>query len=201
MSFRTSNRVLTAVMFVALAVLFGAALLAAQGCGGDQGQAAATGGFSEAQQPAVATAAAATSTATATTATTAAPADCPPVATPAPALIDHNLEITSLEVSPNPATYNKGIEFTAKVKGDAKRVWVMYGGTGGDIATPHLVSAMQPQGTSGGITTWKTQVVAPQGFPQGDGTGKCFYKAFGLAQDGYEVELSNDLTMTFIVNP
>ncbi len=61
---------------------------------------------------------------------------------------------------------------------------VIYGATGGDIATAHSTSAMQEQSTSNGITTWTTDVSAPQGFPQGNGAGNYSLVVDATASDG-----------------
>ncbi len=184
--------------YVGMGLMLGAAmvlLLTAQGCGGDGGQ---TGTMATAPAATTVKTTPTTSTAVTTQTTTdesvanqTSPPPPPPSPTPAA------VQIISIEIDKNPAKVGEMITFTAKVKGDAKKVSVVYGAAGGDVSTAHSISSMLAQGTSGGITTWKTTVAAPKGFPSGDpNTGTCFYTAIAVSQDDTEVRSEGNLTFT-----
>lgn len=191
-----SNRKRLVLFLFMLAVAL--SLLVGAGCGSDQ---ATTTPESTTQAP--------KTTQTSATASTAANSDTNAVsqqvktvtvqAPPAeqPTATCSGVEIVSIEIDKATASVGEPITFTIKVNGDAQQVSVIYGKAGGDVSTAHLISAMLPQGTSGGITTWKTTVAAPEGFTGGQGgPGTCFYMGQALSQDDVLTKTTGNLTFT-----
>ncbi|MEW6019165.1 MAG: hypothetical protein AB1760_13945 [Pseudomonadota bacterium] len=167
-----------------------------QGCGDDSATATGAGSGTVAQTATGGAGNSGTSTAqtsTGQTATVTTPAECPPQ--PAAGGCER-VEIVSIEIDTPVADVGDPVTFTIRVSGDAQQVSVIYGGAGGDVSTPHYISAMLPQGTSAGVTTWQTTVPAPQGFPSGAATGTCFYTGQALSRDDVLTRTTGNLTFT-----
>jgi hypothetical protein len=100
----------------------------------------------------------------------------------------------SLSIDKN--TYNLGdtITFTAEIRGDAQNVSVVYGKSGGDVASPHDISAMMSQGTTGDVTTWQGWGIATEGFMD----GSSFYTGFAISQDNVQTRYEGHGTYTVI---
>jgi hypothetical protein len=91
------------------------------------------------------------------------------------------VEFVSLNIDKTTVSEGEMITFTAEIKGDAKGVSVIFGGSGGDISTTHSISAMTSQGTNGDITTWQTSAFAPPGAAHLNGGS--FFNGFAISQD------------------
>ncbi|MHB1390675.1 MAG: hypothetical protein ACYCXF_05495 [Thermoleophilia bacterium] len=124
-----------------------------------------------------------TPTQTQTVVTVTVPANTPPAnSTPAP-------QILSMSVSPDHTTVGTPITFTVTAKGEPATVSMVYGASGGDISTAHNISTMLMESSAGGVTTWKTTVMAPKGATvPGPGQGSCFYTAVMQSKDGVEIK-------------
>ncbi|MFA5809435.1 MAG: hypothetical protein WC935_03735 [Thermoleophilia bacterium] len=178
---RNITKKIVAVIFAVTALTL---MIAAMGCGSSDQVNNGSGAQTDTVQTNTTPATSTTATTNATTSTNAGQANvnpaepCPPQPGNAPQPV-----IVSYAVNNANASFGDMITFTAQIQGDAASVRVIYGASGGDISTAHSISVMLAESTSGGITTWKTGVLAPHGAKMPGAEGQCFYRVEVISSD------------------